>query len=450
MATLTLEVVRSWRPEALADAATGVATAQQAVDAQVQAAKSAMTRLGDHWHGDAAQAAAQRMASEATTGFALADALESARSALAGGATDLARARSAVLSTVDTAVAGGFRVDSDGRVTAPTLPPVMTAPGDPEGAGAQRDAQQRALNADAQVHADAIATALQDVATTDQQVADQLAAVEVPQTLSSAVDAYLQRAFASGDAIGALGAVGAGGIALAQVVKGLMKTATKGKAFLDFLRASSAPITHYAAMVENFAKADAAMDVFKNGKPAAEWMTKLLGQKGVGLLRTAGKAFLPLTVLTGVVDTVTGGGYDGARGWATRGFGLAGAAGAGTLLAAGTGALALGPVGLAVAGGAVLAYGAWSLGNLAWDNREAIGDFLSSAGKTVWNAGATAVDWTKDAVSDAADWAGDQVGKARDAVSDAADWAGDQVDKAKDKVSDFGKGALNVISFGLL
>ncbi|TKR23915.1 hypothetical protein FA014_08775 [Cellulomonas hominis] len=431
MGALTLEVVRSWRPEALAEAATGVGTAQQAVDAQVRAAKSAMTRLSDHWQGDAAQAAAQRMASEATTGFALADALESARSALASGSADLSRAKSAVLSTVDAATAAGFTVAGDGRVTAPTLPPVMTAAGDPDGAGAQRDAQQRALNTEAQEHADAISTALQDVATTDQQVADKLSAVEVPQTLQSAVDAYLQRAFASGDVIGALGSVGAGGIALAQVIKGVMKSATKGKAFLDFLRASGAPITHYQAMLDNFAKADAAMDVFKNGKPAAEWMTKLLGARGAGLLRTAGKAFLPLTVLTGLADTVTGGGYDGARGWATRGFGLAGAAGAGTLIAVGTGALALGPVGLAVAGGAVLAYGAWSVGNLIWDNREAIGDFVSTAGKAVWDGATTAWNATTDA------------------VSDAADWAGDQVDKAKDAVSDFGKGALNVLSGGL-
>jgi uncharacterized protein YukE len=428
-AALTLEVVRSWRPEALADAATGVATAQEAVDAQVRAAKSAMTRLTDHWQGDAAQAAAQRMANEATTGFALADALESARSALASGATDLARAKSAVLSTVDTAVAGGFRVSGDGTVTAPTLPPVMTAAGDPDGAGARRDAEQRALNEDAQVHADAISTALQDVATTDQQVADKLAAVEVPQSLASAVDAYLQRAFASGDVVGALGAVGAGGVALAQVIKGVMKSATKSKAFLDFLKASTAPVTHYAAMVENFKKADAAMEIFKNGKPVNPNIARLVGPQATGALRIAGKAFLPLTLATGLVDVATGGGYEGARGWATRGFGLAGVGGAGALLAAG--ALGLGPVGLAVAGGAVLAYGAWSLGNLVWDNREAIGDFLGSAGKTVWNAGATAVDWTKDA------------------VSDAADWAGEQVNKAKDAVADFGKGALDVVSFGL-
>ncbi|WP_147795679.1 hypothetical protein [Cellulomonas sp. Y8] len=428
MTALTLEVVRSWRPEALADAATGVSTAQQEVDAQVQAAKAAMTRLSDHWQGDAAQAAAQRMANEATTGFALADALDLARSALASGATDLGRARSALLTTVDAASAAGFAVAGDGRVTAPTLPPVMTAPGDPDGAGAQRDARQRALNDEAQEHAEAISTALQDVATTDQQVADRLASVEVPQTLSSAVDAYLQRAFASGDVIGALGSVGAGGVALAQVIQGVMKSATKGKAYLDFLKASTAPITHYAAMVENFAKADAAMDIFKNGKAVNPALARLLGPQLTGAMRVAGKAFLPLTVATGLADAWTGGGYEGARGWATRGFGLAGAAGAGTLLLAGA---SLGPVGLAVAGGAVLAYGAWSVGNLIWDNREAIGDFFQAAGGKIadgWNA-------TTGAVSNA--------------VSDAADWAGEQVDKAKDAVADFGKGALNVLSGGL-
>jgi hypothetical protein len=174
------------------------------------------------------------------------------------------------------------------------------------------------------------------------------------------------------------------------------------------------------------------MDVFKNGKALNPTLARLLGPQAASAMRVAGKAFLPLTVLTGLADTVTGGGYDGARGWATRGFGLAGAAGAGTLIAVGTGALALGPVGLAVAGGAVLAYGAWSVGNLIWDNREAIGDFVSTAGKAVWDGATTAWNATTDA------------------VSDAADWAGDQVDKAKDAVSDFGKGALSVLSGGLL
>lgn len=431
MTGLTVEAVRSWRPDALAEAAIHIGSAQEAVDAQVRAARAAMTRLSDHWHGDAAQAAAQRMASEATTGFALADALESVRSTLASGAVDLGQARAAVLATVDAATAAGFTVAGDGRVAAPTLPPVITAPGDPDGAGAGRDAAQRALNNEAQELAETIATALLDVANTDQLVAGRLAEVEVPQTLQSAVDAYLQRAFSSGDVVGALGPVGAGGVALAQVIQGVLKSATKSRAYLGFLSASTAPITHYSAMVESFAKADAAMDAFANGRPLNPTLARFLGPQATGALRVAGKVFLPLTVLSGGIDVVTGGGYEGARGWATRGFGLAGAAGASALIAVGTTSLALGPVGLAVAGGAVLAYGAWSLGNLVWDNREAIGDFFASAG------GAIADGWTAttDAVSSA--------------VSDAADWAENQVGKAQDALADLGQGALNVISGGL-
>jgi hypothetical protein len=57
---------------------------------------------------------------------------------------------------------------------------------------------------------------------------------------------------------------------------------------------------------------------------------------------------------------VTGGGYGGARGVATQVAGTAGMLGAGALLlsGAGVGVIALGPVGLAEAGAAVLGYGA--------------------------------------------------------------------------------------------
>ncbi|HEY0215423.1 MAG TPA: hypothetical protein VGC57_03410 [Cellulomonas sp.] len=427
MAALTIDVVRGWRPAALSEAATGVGTAQEQVDAQVLAARTAMNQLAEVWEGDAARAAAERMAREATTGFALADALGAARTALDTGAADLGRAREVLLTTIDTVQADGFTVGGDGRVTAPTLPPVMTAAGDPDGAGARRDAAQRTLNTQAGEHAEQIASALGDVAATDQAVSARLAAVEVPQTLSSAVDAYLQRAFSGGDVLGALGAVGAGGIALAQVIQGVLKSATKGSAFLKFLQASAAPITHYDAMVANFARADAALDLFKNGKAGGGILRFVVGSRAATLL---GKAFLPLTVVTGLADVVTGGGYEGARGWATRGFGLAGAGGAVALL--GATALGLGPVGIAVAGAAVLAYGAWSVGNLIWDNREAIGDFVSSAAGHVKDAAVGAWNATTDA------------------VSSATDWAGEQLDKAKDTVSDFGKGALDVLSFGLL
>jgi uncharacterized protein YukE len=423
---LTLEVVRGWRPGALADAAAGVEEARATVEAQVQAAKATMARLAERWEGEAAQAAAERIARESATGFELADALESARSALQAGAADLGSARDALLATVESVRSAGFTVADDGRVTAPTLPPVLTEVGDPTGAGARRDAEQRALNEQAADHAAQITAALEQVAATDVQVAGTLSAVPVPQTLSSAVDAYLQRAIDSGDVVGALGAVGAGGVALAQVIKKFVGTATKGTTYLNYLRAAFAPITDYQTMLRNFDAADDALRAFKNGPANGGVLRFVMGSRAAGLV---GKAFLPVTIATGAVDVVTGGGYEGARGWATRGFALGGVAGAGTLLLAGS---ALGPVGVAVAGGAVLAYGAWSLGNMIWDNREAIGDFVSSAAGHVADAASTAWNATTGA------------------VSDAVDWAGDTVRDAGENLRDLGKGALDVLSFGLL
>ena len=70
------------------------------------------------------------------------------------------------------------------------------------------------------------------------------------------MQAYLQRALDSHDLLGSLGSVGAGGVALAMMIKKGIGTATKGSAYLSFLKASFAPITDYGTMVKNFAKAD--------------------------------------------------------------------------------------------------------------------------------------------------------------------------------------------------
>lgn len=91
---------------------------------------------------------------------------------------------------------------------------------------------------------------------------------------------------------------------------------------------------------------------------------------------TAGKYFLPITAFTGALDVITGGGYEGWRDPVTRVLGGAGTAGAVTLMLAGA---TMGPVGLAVAGTAVVAYGLWSLGNSIYDHREQIGRFLGRA-----------------------------------------------------------------------
>lgn len=425
MAALTLDVVRTWRPEALGESADGVERVRRGVESQVEASRATVRRLTSVWTGDAATAAADRVAKEVATGFELAEALAAARDVLDGGARDLGEARRSVLATVQAVEADGFRVGADGSVTPPSLPPVMYAPEDAERVLAEREAEARRLTADAQAHADRIGTGLRAVATVDERVATRLGEVDVPQSLRAAVDAYLRRVMENGDVLGALGAVGAGGVALAQTIQKLVGLSTRGSAFLQFLRASSAPITHYQAMLDSFRLADDALDRFRYGKADGGFLRAIIGSRAA---RLAGRAFLPLTVLTGAADAITGGGYDGARGWATRGFGLAGATGAGALLAAG--ALGLGPVGIAIAGGAVLAYGAWSLGNLAWDNREAIGEFVTSAATGVRDAAVGAWNATGEALDDAKDWAGDKLSDAGDALSDA------------------GKGLLDVVSFG--
>lgn len=127
-----------------------------------------------------------------------------------------------------------------------------------------------------------------------------------------------------------------------------------------------------------------------------------------------GRAFLPLTFLGGISDAVTGGGYDGARGAATR---VAGALGAGGALALGAtylGLAALGPVGVALAAGAVIGYGLWSLGNLVYDHREQIGAFfgrvgsgLATGARHVGEAVTRTVDSARQALSEGAAAAAD-------------------------------------------
>jgi len=235
--------------------------------------------------------------------------------------------------------------------------------------------------------------------------------------LESAVRGYLQKLQESGDWLTVLGA-GGGAVAAALAAKDSWKVISKSTALLRFLDHSSKPITDYDTFLRNMRTADAALAEFKAGKPNGGALRFLMGSRAAGI---AGKAFLPLTVATGAMDAVTGGGYDGARGWATRGFGAAGAIGAGTLLASSAGLIALGPVGLGVAGAAVLGYGAWSAGNFIWDHREQIGEF----------------------VGDAASWTGDR-------LSDAKDWADDRLSDAGEAIQDVGKKAVSTLSFGLL
>jgi hypothetical protein len=70
-------------------------------------------------------------------------------------------------------------------------------------------------------------------------------------------------------------------------------------------------------------------------------------------------------------------------------------------MASTTVAAALGPVGLGIAGAAVLAYGAYSLGNLIYDNRKAIGKAFTTAGKWVGHQASNAYHAVSNTVDDA-------------------------------------------------
>jgi hypothetical protein len=429
VSALSIEQVRAWQPDLLDTAARGVADARKIVEAEARSVRSTMETASSGWTGATADAAVERAGNEAIAGYQLADALDAARAALSTGASDIGSSRTHLLSVISGAEGKGFQVGSDGSVTAPTLPPVMTEPGDASGALAARNQRQEQLNDEATQIAEDISRALYQVAQADERTASALTGIDVPQSLESAVKAYLERAWVSKDLIGALGATAAGGLALYTTLKNAFKLFGKSRALLSFFKHSSAPISDYATFLRNMGAADDAIAEFMKGKADGGFARFLVGARQARIL---GKVFLPLTVVSGAMDAITGGGYDGARGWATRGFGVAGAAGAGALLASGAGLVALGPVGLGIAGAAVLGYGAWSAGNYLWDHREQIAQFTQDA-----------VNWVGDTASDA-------YHATTDALGDAKDWAGDQLSHAADTAKDIGKGALDTVSFGLL
>ena len=142
-----------------------------------------------------------------------------------------------------------------------------------------------------------------------------------------------------------------------------------------------------------------------------------------GRHRGAGKAFLPLTVATGAMDAVTGGGYDGARGWATRGFGRPGRSAAAPCWPARPASSRSARSGSASPAPPCSGTARGALGNYVYDNWDNITEF-----------GSNAVNWTGDRISDAA--AGPASGY------DAKDWAGDRLSDAGDTVEDVGTSAL--------
>lgn len=155
----------------------------------------------------------------------------------------------------------------------------------------------------------------------------------------------------------------------------------KAKSLVDFLRLLRLKVI---GELLSSVKVAQALKVLMQGARDGGFLAKI-GLPSIGKL--LGKAFLPLTAITGVVDVFTGGGHDGWRGWATRGFGLAGAAGAATLLLGGAALVASAPVTATVAAVAVTAYGLWSAGSYVYDNWGTIRD---TATRAVTQVGETA------------------------------------------------------------
>lgn len=173
----------------------------------------------------------------------------------------------------------------------------------------------------------------------------------------------------------------------------------KAKSLFDFVRllrvANLGELASSARLIE-------ALGVFMNGR-ATGGVLGALGLPALG--RLLGKAFLPLTALSGVVDVFTGGGYEGWRGWATRGFGLAGAAGAATLLLGGAALVASAPVTATVAAVAVAAYGLWSAGNYVVDHWGSIRDTASRATTAIGDAAGRVWEGATTGVDSALTWA---------------------------------------------
>ena len=127
----------------------------------------------------------------------------------------------------------------------------------------------------------------------------------------------------------------------------------------SFFSASALPATGFAALTrtERLIEAGRAF---------------LLGTSTNPLLPLASRVALPLTVISAIGDVATGGGYQGWRGWATRGLAVAGGTGAVVLIAGGIGAVVTAPITATVAAVGVTAYALWSAGNYVYDNWDSI------------------------------------------------------------------------------
>lgn len=119
--------------------------------------------------------------------------------------------------------------------------------------------------------------------------------------------------------------------------------------------------------------------------------------------------------------------YDGARGAVDRIMGgVSVVGGAGSIALALGAAAALGPVGVGVVVGAGVVAGAWALGNMIYDNREAIGNAIGDAAGFV----ADGFRYQAEVLGAGLDVAKDVAGAAVDKAGDAVDAVGDGLKSA--------------------
>lgn len=341
MTTLTIEAVRELDPGAMASAGRDLGDA-----ADLLRREAAHLTAYDDVHAIGAE---------------LADALAEAREALAGCAADLAQARTRVVNLVDTALARGYEVSDDGAVSAPHRPLAVDG---------LRERRADRLGRELRGALDALSEA-------DTRTAQALTAIEFPATLRSEIEAYVSRLITSKDVVGSLGTTVEGSVTGAMIAKKGLSLTVKGTALARFLKTVLGPLAGYGNLARNLGTANQALRQFMVGRSAGI-LRAVLGARVSSLI---GRIFLPLTVITGLIEVCTGGGYRGLRGLATRAWGFAGAAGAGLLLVSYTHWLALGALESAVCGTAVLLYGLWSLGNAVWDHRSQLWRLLLWLGR---------------------------------------------------------------------
>ncbi|MGQ0629996.1 MAG: WXG100 family type VII secretion target [Sporichthyaceae bacterium] len=392
----TVSVVRAWCTDELHESAAGLSRAAAGLDDQVNALRKATDRALESWRGVSADAAADRLHRERADGLALFDALAVMAKHIAQGAVALGNARAELCVLVDAAISQGYLVAEDGTVTPPPKmgpAPVSTSlTWNAAGELANRQADLEHQRTEAECAADAvgagIARALLVVMETDYLLAAALRRVELPRSMQAQVGAMIASA---GSGYGATDWL-TGGYHTGRAIYDGDEFRDKASDFRRLLRGGDESVARR----------------FAHGPSDGGGLRFLMGARAA---RVVGHSFLPLTMLSGGMDAIDGGGYSGVRGDVTTVLGGSASISAAAILAGGTPFLASNPVGWTIAGGIVLAYTGWSLGNLVYDHHEAIGDFLAVSGQGIVDGAQATVEVAADAVADSVEWAGDQLGR---------------------------------------